>query len=293
MDSPPERFLVGLIGAGIRASVSPLLHEREGDELGLRCLYQLVDLDELGLEPRALGSLLEEARRMGFAGLNLTHPCKQVALDYLDELSPTARVLGAVNTVLFSEGRVIGHNTDCAGFAQSFSRGLSDARRERVVLLGAGGAGAAVAHAALGLGTERLIIADEQPKRAWQLSRSLAARFGHDRVIATNGDSLDLTDADGLIHATPTGMASLPGVPLPLELLHPALWVADIVYMPLETELLRYARGIGCRTLNGGGMVVFQAADSFQLFTGRQPDHERMLRHFATLTGSVAEPAWS
>ena len=92
-----------------------------------------------------------------------------------------------------------------------------------------------------------------------------------------------LASASGLIHATPTGMASHPGLPLPAELLRPEMWVVDIVYMPLETELLREARELGCRTLDGGAMAVFQAADSFELFTGRAPDRDRMLRHFSRL----------
>ena len=89
--------------------------------------------------------------------------------------------------------------------------------------------------------------------------------------------------ADGLIHCTPTGMAKLPGMPLPAEMLHPALWVAEIVYFPLETELLRVARGLGCRTLDGGGMAVFQAVGAFQLITGIEPDAERMRRHFLSM----------
>jgi quinate/shikimate dehydrogenase (NAD+) len=103
-------------------------------------------------------------------------------------------------------------------------------------------------------------------------------------VNARAGDASDVVHADGLVHATPTGMEGHPGIALDPGLLHPRLWVADIVYRPLETELLRAARERGCRTLSGGGMVVFQAAGSFELFTGVRPDRERMLRHFAELT---------
>ena len=92
-----------------------------------------------------------------------------------------------------------------------------------------------------------------------------------------------MASADGLIHATPTGMTKFPGLPLPAELLRPALWVAEIVYFPLETELLRVARGLGCRIMNGSGMAVFQAAEAFRLFTGITPDAERMRRHFASM----------
>jgi shikimate dehydrogenase len=179
---------------------------------------------------------------------------------------------------VFEDGRAIGHNTDASGFAESFRRGLDDAPLGKVVVLGAGGAGAAVAHAALELGVERLVIVDVDAERAAALA---------DKLGATAGAIDALADADGLIHATPTGMAAHPGLPLPEELLRGELWVAEVVYRPLETELLKRARELGCRTLDGGGMAVHQAAGSFELFTGVTPDRERMLRHFAELTEAV------
>ncbi len=276
---------MGLIGAGIQASASPKLHEAEADAQSLRCLYQLIDLEELGLPPEAVGDLLADARRMGFRGLNLTHPCKQLALEHLDELSPITRTIGATNTVVFDHGRATGHNTDYAGFSRGFSLGLPGVSLERVVLLGAGGAGTAVAHAMLGLGVRELITVDRDHDRALGLARTLVARFGSERAVAAETAALErhLASADGLIHATPTGMASHPGMPLATELLRPEMWVAEVVYMPLETQLLRAARELGCRTLDGGAMAVFQAADSFELFTGLVPDRERMLRHFSRL----------
>jgi len=287
-----DRHLLGLVGAGIGASLSPALHEREADRLGLRCLYQTIDIAEIGLAPEAVGDVLAAARLAGFDGLNVTHPCKQTVLEHLDEIAPEAAALGAVNTVVFSGdgGRLVGHNTDASGFAEGFARGLPDADLDRVVLLGAGGAGAAVGHAALALGADRLTVVDVDDDRAATLARSLGAQFAPERVASGEPDDLPalLADADGLIHATPTGMAAHPGLPLAAGLLRPELWVADIVYRPLETELLRAARDAGCRTLDGGRMVVFQAAASFELFTGVEPDRERMLRHFGTL---VERPA--
>ncbi|MFL5844701.1 MAG: shikimate dehydrogenase [Solirubrobacteraceae bacterium] len=275
--------LVGLIGANVDGSLSPPLHEREADELGLRYLYKTIDIDRLGLPPEAVGELMAQARRLGFRGLNITHPCKQLALPHLDEASPVVAALGAVNTVVFEDGRAIGHNTDCAGFAQSFRRGLPDAPLDRVVLLGAGGAGSAVGHAALDLGARRLVVVDAARGRAEALAQALARSFGPGRVSVGVPD--DVAGADGLIQATPVGMVGHPGMPLDPRLLHPGLWVAEVIYRPLETELLRRAREMGCRTLDGGGMVVNQAAESFCLFTGRTPDRERMLRHLAALTG--------
>ncbi|OSP41380.1 shikimate dehydrogenase, partial [Streptomyces sp. 13-12-16] len=147
-----DSYLVGLIGSGIGPSLSPALHEREAGRQGLRCLYRLLDLDTIGVPPEAVGELLRAARLLGFDGLNITHPCKRLVVEHLDALDPRAEALGAVNTVVFEDGRAVGHNTDVTGFAAAFARGLPDAPLERVVQLGAGGAGAAVAHATLTLG---------------------------------------------------------------------------------------------------------------------------------------------
>ncbi|GLW09437.1 shikimate dehydrogenase (NADP(+)) [Microtetraspora sp. NBRC 13810] len=275
-------FLTGLIGSGIGPSLSPPLHEREAAHHGLRYVYRLLDTDVLGLD---VGDLIRTARRFGYDGLNITHPCKQAVIPYLDELSADARTLGAVNTVVFDGGRAVGHNTDWTGFAESFVRGLPDAPTRRVVQLGAGGAGAAVAHALLTGGAGQVTVVDADPARATALAAELTGRFGPGRARPAPRDGLAglLAEADGLAHATPVGMAGHPGLPLPAAALHPGLWVADIVYRPLETELLRRARALGCRTLDGGGMVVFQAAHAFRLFTGRTPDTERMLAHLTEL----------
>ncbi len=279
----PRSLLVGLIGAGIQASRSPALHEREAEEQGLRCLYRLIDLDVLGTPPEAVGELLTAAERMGFAGVNVTHPCKQTVIACLDRLSSEAEAIGAVNTVVFgAEGRV-GHNTDSWGFAESFRRGMAGARLRRVVQIGAGGAGAAVATAALSLGVEALTIVDRAGERAEALAKRLGRYAGSHRITAETDARAALADADGLINATPMGMAKYPGLPVPAELLRPDLWVADIVYTPIETALLRAARLAGCRTLPGGGMAVFQAAEAFRLLSGIAPDAARMLRHFETM----------
>jgi shikimate dehydrogenase len=281
-------FLVGLIGAGIQASLTPAMHEREGDEQGLRYLYRNLDLTPMGVGPEALPELLLAAQRMGFAGLNITHPCKQLVIPLLDEMSADAKALGAVNTVVLCDGRRRGENTDWWGFAEAFRRNMAGAALDRVVQLGAGGAGAAVAHALLTLGVGRLTIMDVDAGRAAALADSLCGRFGDGRAVGGADIAAAMQAAQGLVHCTPTGMAGHPGLPLPAGLLHPGLWVADIVYFPLETELLRVARGLGCRTLTGGAMAVFQAVEAFRLFTGITPDAERMLRHFAALVSGPA-----
>jgi len=262
-------YRAGLIGSGIGPSLTPALHEREAAEHGLSCEYVRFDLDVLRRSATDVGDLVRCARDEGFAGVNVTHPCKRFVVEFLDDMSPEAEVLGAVNTVVFEGSRMVGHNTDTTGFAASLRRFLPDADLGHVVLLGAGGAGSAVADALRRSGAGRLSIVDVDPSRA---------EF-------TPGDLPDLlASATGVVHATPVGMAAHPGVPFDVDLLRPELWVAEVVYRPLETELVRAARERGCRVLTGGGMAVFQAVDAFRLFTRREPDADRMLAHFATLT---------
>ncbi|MBX4966937.1 shikimate dehydrogenase [Rhizobium binae] len=278
-----RKFHVGLVGADIQMSKSPALHETEAYHLGLEYRYELLDLTERGLPASALPDLLDEIERRGFAGSNITHPCKQTVIAHLTDLSEDARMLGAVNTVVLRNGKRIGHNTDWYGFYKNFERGLPEVAKTHAVLLGAGGAGVAVAHAAIKLGIEVLSIFDQDANRAAMLADQLNQRFSKRCAQPISDVSATLASADGLIHATPTGMRSHPGIPIDPEALQSRHWVADIVYMPLVTELLALAEKKGCRTLPGGGMTVFQAAAAFELFTSVQPDAERMLHHFEEL----------
>ena len=283
MNAAASKLLVGLIGAGIQRSLTPAMHEEEARAQGLRLHYQLIDLDVARVDAGALPTLISAARTMGFAGLNITYPCKQAVIPLLDELSDEARAMGAVNTVVFRDGRAIGHNTDGSGWAWGFQRTLPQADLARVVLLGAGGAGSAIAHAVLRLGAQQLVIVDRETARADAAAASLNQRYGAGRVSASADADAALQGATGLIHATPTGMDKLPGLPLPAELLRPELWVAEIVYFPLDTELLRAARARGCATVDGGTMAVGQAIGAFELFTGRPADPARVQAHFRRL----------
>jgi len=259
------------------------MHEQEGHDLGILVLYQLLDLKVLGRDLHALPELLTGAELMGFAGLNVTHPCKQAVIPLLNELSEEARAIGAVNTVKFSDGHRKGYNTDASGFAESFRRGLPGVALERVVQIGAGGAGAATAYAMLKMGAKHLQIADTAPERANALVKNLSQFFGPSRLSVAESASEALRGAQGLVHATPTGTREHPGLPVPESDIHAGLWVAEVVYFPLQTELLRLARLKGCRTLDGGGMAVFQAAAAFDIFTHRNADRERMLRNFRAI----------
>ena len=285
MSEHAKSLLAGLIGYGIQGSLTPSMHEQEGAAQGRRYVYRKIDLQPLGLDAAALPELLTAAERMGFDGLNITFPCKQAVIPLLHELSEDAAALGAVNTVVLRDGRRIGHNTDASGFAEGFRRGLPGARLDRVVQVGAGGAGSAVAQAAAGLGVRHLTVVDTEADRAQRVAADVCARFGAGRAVAGTDLATALAAADGVINTTPVGMAKFPGTPVPKALLRPELWVAEIIYFPLETELLRDARALGCRTLTGGGMAVFQAVHAFRLITGLEPDAERMQRHFAAMVG--------
>jgi shikimate dehydrogenase len=279
-----EKVLCGLIGSGIQRSLTPAMQEEEARHHGLRLHYQLIDLDRTRSGVDALPTLLKAARIMGFAGLNITYPCKQAILPLLDGLSDEAAAMGAVNTVVLQDGRLVGHNTDGSGWAWGFQRALPEADLSRVVLLGAGGAGAAIAHAVLKqLGARQLVINDRESDKAAELADTLNRLVGPGRAVAESDPARALQGATGLIHATPTGMDKLPGLPLPQALLRPDLWVSEIVYFPIETALLKAARALGCRTVDGGHMAVGQAVGAFRLFTGREPDPVRMDAHFRRL----------
>ena len=291
MSNRTESYLIGLVGDGVMPSLSPHMHEREGDLQGLRYLYRPIDLHELDLPAAAIGDLLLSASRMGYNGLNITHPCKQLVLQHLDEVTPDAEKLGAVNTVVIQDGRFIGHNTDFSGFAAALAAGLPNARLDRVVQLGAGGAGSAVAYALLTAGVQTLDLVDMDPARGAERAAELAGFFPDRTITARTTAELPqlMPLADGLVHCTPVGMAAHPGLPLDISLVESRHWVADIVYRPIETELVREARAKGCDVLDGGRMAVGQAADAFRIFTGLDADPDRMRSHFLELIAAEEE----
>ena len=282
-----KKLLIGLIGAGIQRSLSPALQEEEARQQGLRLHYQLIDLDESRVGPEVLPELIRAVRIIGFAGLNVTFPCKQSVIPLLDLLSEEARAIGAVNTVVREGDRLVGHNTDGPGWAWGFRRALPHADLSRVVLLGAGGAGSACADAILRLGARELLVVDQDVARARELAGRLNAHLPGDRAHASDLKEA-IEKASGLIHATPTGMLKLPGMPLDPALLRPSMWVSEVVYVPLETELLKTARRVGCATMDGGHMNVGQATRGFKLFTGLEPDAARMEAHFRRLVRQSA-----
>lgn len=278
-------FRSGLIGRSILASRSPWLHEQEARAQGLALTYELFDFTARDLPDSALPDLLRRLCDAGYAGVNVTYPFKQAVMPLLDELADSAKIAGAVNTVAMRDGRMIGHNTDMIGFADSLSSGLPGVALDRVLQLGAGGAGSAVAGALLSLEVARLDLADVDPARAAALAERLNASVGAQRVFPVASNAIDTAPCDGLVNASPVGMAACPGLPLDEALIQPRHWVADIIYFPLETELLALARQRGCRTINGGGMVIAQAALAFAIITGHPANQARVAASFTAFEG--------
>lgn len=277
-----QTVLAGLLGRGIQLSRTPAMHEAEGAAQGFNYIYRLFDADQMGAEV-TVGEVLRAAELCGFAGLNVTYPYKVEILTHLDVPSPAAEAVGAVNTVVLRNGKRYGHNTDLWGFAESFRRHMAGAAAERVLLVGAGGAGAAVAHALVECGAQAIRILDKDVARARALATRIAdASRDITASVVAEAAEVDIDGLDGVVNATPVGMAAVPGTPIPAALLQPRLWVADIVYFPLETEFLRRARQAGCRVLPGSGMAIFQAARAFEHFTGQKPEAERMEAAFNT-----------
>ena len=274
-------ILTGLIGMDIQGSRSPAMHMEEAAAQGIPLVYRLLDLATEGRSDDDLAATLDSVEREGFAGVNITHPFKQRVIPLLDTVDDEARAIGAVNTVVFQGGRRTGYNTDSSGFAEGFVRQLPGADVSRVVQIGAGGAGAATAMAMIKLACRELVIVDPKRGRAADVVERLAANGSADVARVAPGDwAAEIAGATGIINATPIGMEGHPGLPVDRSLLRPDLWVADVFYFPLETELLRAARAAGCRTAHGGDMAVFQAARAFDLFTGRNADRQRMAANF-------------
>jgi shikimate dehydrogenase len=289
MSTVDESYLVGLIGDGITASLTPPMHEREGREHGLLYLYRPVDVEGLGADGEEgqdlAPQLLAFGRKLGFNAFNITHPFKQTIMAHLDEVDEDARNLGAVNTVVFRDGRSVGHNTDYSGYITGLVNTLQDPDLASVVQLGAGGAGSAVAYALLRAGAGRLTLIELDLERASSRAADLQSQFPGQSVTARpHADLQDaLSTATGFAHCTPVGMHSHPGNPVDPAWLRPDLWVSDVVYLPVETELIVAARAAGSRVVDGGAMAVGQALDAFGLITGLEADPERVRSHFLDL----------
>ncbi|PAY10575.1 MULTISPECIES: shikimate dehydrogenase [Bradyrhizobium] len=281
-----DRFLTGLIGYPIAHSAAPAMHEQAAAALGVHAHYQLIEVKGAGRDD--LSAMLEGIRRLGFAGVNVTFPYKEAVVDLLDDLARDARAIGAVNTIVASGGRLVGHNTDASGFVRAIAPLLASAPRGPIALIGAGGVGKAIAFALAGLGVAEIRIFDADAAKAAQLADQLQ---DHRAVHAASVDAA-VQGAAGLVNATPVGMLPSRDTPVPDALLHPSMWVADAVYTPLWTPLLTAARAKGASVLTGRDLAINAAADAFRLFTGMTPRHEAMANAFdAVMAARYAPPA--
>jgi len=280
-----QHFLTGLIGAPIKHSASPAMHEQAADALGVRCHYQLIEV--AGADRAQLRGLLDGVRRLGFAGVNVTFPYKEAVVDLLDELSPPAAEMGAVNTVVVRGQKLVGHNTDTTGFERAASPLVAESGHGAVAVIGAGGVGKAIAFALARLGVSEVRIFDTDRTKA----ASLASLMGAYRGISVAGSVADaLHGAVGLVNGTPIGMLPNTGMSVPDALLHDGLWVADAVYSPLWTPLLQSAKTKGARIMTGRELAIYQAADAFELFTGLKPSSSEMGRAFDAVMEKRSAP---
>ena len=256
--------VVGIIGDAVRGSLSPRLHNAAFAALGLNWCYVAfpVTRDRLGEALRGLPAL-------GIAGVNVTAPHKEAALAYLDETTDEARAIGAVNTIRVASDRLLGHNTDTAGLLDALScdGGLAVEGR-RCVIVGAGGAARAAAFALAGA-----------VRRAFSCSADAAPLDG-------SGAAAALREATLLVQATTLGGGAQRALsPIPAGMLHPDLFVMDMIYEPRETVLLREARAAGCRTLGGLPMLIYQGAKAFEIWTGHAAPLDVMRRAVAPAGG--------
>ena len=261
-DYKRRRVLLGLLGAPIKSSASPMMHETAARALGMHCHYQLIEI--AGANRTTLQRLLHSVREIGFAGINVTFPYKEAVIDLLDELTPAAKAMAAVNTVVIQEGKLVGSNTDASGFRRVIEPYLHAVTSGPVALIGAGGVGKAIAHALDSPACAGIRLFDRDPAKM----TALASLGSAARITCCNTIEEAMDGAVGVINATPVGMSPDQRSPVPDRLLHPEMFVSDAVYTPLWTPLLLAAKAAGAATMTGRALAVAQAADAFKLFTG-------------------------
>ncbi len=277
---------VGLIGRGLKHSISPLFQQAAFDHLGLDVRYEIWETEQDGLP-----SMVEGLREPSRLGANVTIPYKENVLSLLDEVDRDAERIGAVNTIVNSDGRLIGYNTDSTGFLKALEReGGFNPTGKSAVLLGAGGVARAASCALLGAGVRSLVVTDIVKEKARELvsdlESSLADRLEqHTEIKAIYHDDPQLEYAlsgcDLLVNCTPMGMkhsATEGQSPLKAEQIPGGALVYDVVYNPVETALLKEAAKAGARVLGGLSMLVYQGAASFELWTGKTAPVDIMMQ---------------
>lgn len=271
-----ETKIVGLIGYPIGHTLSPAMHNRAFEYLDLNYIYLPFPVEENNLK-----GALSALPALGIVGVNVTYPYKEKVLEYLDEVTEEAELTRAVNTILVRDNRLIGYNTDGEGFITSLKKGTGiDSRGKKVVIIGAGGAGRAVSIQLAKEGVKGIGLFDIVFDKAQDLASHIEKNIPKAKATALKEEGLEkeIKEADILINATPVGIKPDDPPPIDPKLLHPNLLVYDLIYNPSKTRLLSEAEEIGAKTLNGMGMLLYQGALAFTIWTGREAPIEVMAR---------------
>ena len=267
--------LTALLGSPVAHSISPLMHNEAFQLLNLDYTYLCFDVNEETL-PAAVDGL----KACGIRGFNLTMPNKNQIVKLLDELSPAARLIGAVNTVVNDKGHLVGYNTDGVGYMQAVRDAGYDITGKTITIMGAGGAATAICAQAALDGVEKIHVFARETSRFWERTQKLVENINSTlpckAVLHENKDTGALARAISesalLLNATSVGMAPDTDSTIiqDTSLYHPDLIVSDVIYNPRETRFLREAREAGCRTFNGMYMLLYQGAEAFRLWTGKE-----------------------
>ncbi|MEA3251793.1 MAG: shikimate dehydrogenase [Pseudomonadota bacterium] len=255
---------LGLIGRAIMNSSSPDLHVRLGKLTGIPASYDLFDANEQPIE--SLDSQVRKVMAQGYRGVNVTYPYKEAALEVATTMGEGARLVGAANTLIFENGAVQAENTDFTGFINGYRATLGERRPGRVLLVGTGGVGKAVAFGLGKLGATEIVLLDLDPDKSRRLAEELKrAGFPASTIIA---EELETTAArcDGLVNCTPIGHEKSPGCPLPSSAIQGHQWIFDAVYVPAVTEFIAAAKTMGAQVVSGVSLFVFQGVDAFKFF---------------------------
>ncbi|WP_379136241.1 shikimate dehydrogenase [Paenibacillus sp. sgz500958] len=275
-------ILLGVMGDPIAQSKSPLMHMEALRALGISGAYV-----PLHIKPEFLGEAIQAIRTLGFRGLNVTIPHKVAVMEYLDEVDATAKDIGAVNTIVNENGRLIGYNTDGIGYVRSLkTEVIAELAGTRIVILGAGGAARGIAAALLQENPASVVIANRSVDRAMELATDLQ---GKGNITGASMDQLPelLGGMDVVINTTSVGMyPHMDETPVNTALFHSSMVISDLIYNPFQTRLLQDSQELGCRIHGGLGMFVYQGAYALEYWTGRPAPVEVMWQTMLQALGS-------
>jgi shikimate dehydrogenase len=266
--------VVAVLGYPVEHSLSPVMHNLEFERLGLDYVYV-----PAAIKPDNLETAVKGLVAAGVVGMNVTIPHKQAVIPLLDSISEDAKMVGAVNTIKVEDGKLNGFNTDIDGWVRDIQEDIL-LERSKVCIVGAGGAARAVAVGAIRAGASRLFLCGRNPDTLSGLAGVLKERLPDADIEWGRLDDADcratVGNCDIVVNTTPVGMESTPGMPLPADWLNENQYYYDTIYNPAETELMRAAREEGCAVRGGLGMLAYQGAVAFEIWTGQEPDVDRM-----------------